>query len=548
MSTLRDSAHYHNSLYCSSRTPHDKWLQSAKCKPCDLAMSEPPSGAPPDPGGDGGDGAADGARQPEPAADQDMESGQIDENRPGPNNNVDGITAAMQNTNIASPGEAAMADRARLRDRASVPQPPRLRVGVTPHSRQDLPQPRQSVLRHAQISPSGRPVGRDRVVDAADNSLHLAEQQRQELIRLRARNEQLEALAAPRNQTATQGGSQPSAADLAAALKIILDDDPEMLARLRPSYAQAATVKHPTDLLRNFPDAEKFSGEGADADTVRQNLQQLVSTVRFRLSQCAEPEGLQVEACGMLCLKGQAFVTFRNALEVLRASAGPECTQDFRWAWFEKTLLKVYSIDPMSDYNRQQRLRDLDITSALFRAAANPVTALYMEYVAARGLGSPDRQLSAWAELCSFAGNLPKSLQHVAMLGPGGEQVTSLDEAVHARGAVILQRLRDTSAFAKRPVSAVQNAAQQPARNVRQKPAGTGLWCSRCQRGNHSDATCRVLAREAQQQPSSSGVSQGFQPVGRAPQPPLRNGGRGGRGPSRGGGFAGRGRGRGPNT
>ena len=46
----------------------------------------------------------------------------------------------------------------------------------------------------------------------------------------------------------------------------------------------------------------------------------------------------------------------------------------------------------------------------LFRAAANPVTALYMEYVAARGLGSPDRQFSAWAELCSFAGNLPKSL------------------------------------------------------------------------------------------------------------------------------------------
>ena len=47
-------------------------------------------------------------------------------------------------------------------------------------------------------------------------------------------------------------------------------------------------------------------------------------------------------------------------------------------------------------------------------------------------------------------------------------------------------------------------------------------------------------------QANSSGVqSQGFQPVGRAPQPPFRGGG-----PSRGGSFAGRGngQGRGPNN
>ena len=157
----------------------------------------------------------------------------------------------------------------------------------------------------------------------------------------------------------------------------------------------------------------------------------------------------------MLCLKGQAFVTLKNALEAGQLSAGPNCTDDVTWSWFEQLLLKVFSIDPMADFNRQQRLRALDITSAQSRGAQNAVVALFMEYVGARGMGSPERPSSPRAELCSFAGNLPTSVQHSAMLGPNGEEVTSLEEAVHARGAAILQRLRETGALAKRPASAV---------------------------------------------------------------------------------------------
>ena len=91
----------------------------------------------------------------------------------------------------------------------------------------------------------------------------------------------------------------------------------------------------------------------------------------------------------MLCLKGQAFLTFRNALEAGQLSAGPNCTDDVTWSWFKQLLLKVFSINPMAEFNRQQRLRALDITSAQFRGAHNAMVALFMEYVGARGMGSP---------------------------------------------------------------------------------------------------------------------------------------------------------------
>ena len=86
-------------------------------------------------------------------------------------------------------------------------------------------------------------------------------------------------------------------------------------------------------------------------------------------------------------------------------------------------------------------------------------------------MGSSDRQPLPWPELCAFAGILPTPQQHLAMLGPKGEEV------VHAHVATILQRLRETGALAKRPASAVQSAAQ-PARSVRQMHSGPALWCS----------------------------------------------------------------------
>ena len=70
-----------------------------------------------------------------------------------------------------------------------------------------------------------------------------------------------------------------------------------------------------------------------------------------------------------------------------------------------------------------------------------------MEYVRARGKGSPKRQHSPWAELCSGAGNLPTSVQQLAMLGPIGGEVTSLEEAVKARGARMLQRLQENGSL-----------------------------------------------------------------------------------------------------
>lgn len=392
---------------------------------------------------------------------------------------------------------------------------------------------------------SGRPMSLDRGVHRADDVPDFADEVITELHRLRDHNAALTAAVAER-----PGPSTPSPADLAAALTVLLQDRPELLsASARPSYAQAATPKTSAELLRSFPDAEKFSGEGLESDAVKQKLSELFVTLKLKLAASVEPEGKKVEAAAVLCLKGQAFRTFRATATTLQASVGDAWTTDLSWSWLEALLSKTFCVDPMADFNRHERLKNHKIVD--FIPAGNPIIALFMEYVGARGIGSPERQMSPWAELCSFAGNLPAGVQHLAMLGPNGEEVTTLDEAVHARGAVILQRLRETGALAKRPASALPSASQQPARSVRQKPSGHTLWCSRCQRGNHSDASCRVIARE-REQASSSGAQrdqQGFQRVGRAPQPPFRGGGRGHDG-GRGGRSAGRGNGRGaaPNS
>ena len=67
----------------------------------------------------------------------------------------------------------------------------------------------------------------------------------------------------------------------------------------------------PAELLRKYPNAKKFSGEGADSDTAKQAHVQLITSWGFRLAQCTESEGNNAEACGMRCLKGQTVVTLR---------------------------------------------------------------------------------------------------------------------------------------------------------------------------------------------------------------------------------------------
>ena len=98
------------------------------------------------------------------------------------------------------------------------------------------------------------------------------------------------------------------AADLAVALQTLLHENLVLMAGLRPRYAQAASVKTPAEMLRNFPDAEKLSGDGGNLRCCQAILVQLI-TIQVRLQQCTESQGKQNDACGMLCPKGQAFVT-----------------------------------------------------------------------------------------------------------------------------------------------------------------------------------------------------------------------------------------------
>ena len=202
------------------------------------------------------------------------ESGEI---RREPGDNVDALANALQNATIAQPGEASTAGLARSRvgegvdvvswlatylaqfchflryprslalrkhlrnsrqsqadgiptyyvawsmiDQAGVLRPSRSRAGRGADGRQDLSRRGQSITPHdVQIQKSGRPAGRDRLVQTADTILHHAHMA--EMARLRARNAELEAAssasapARPLNAT----GSRPTAADLAGALQIM---------------------------------------------------------------------------------------------------------------------------------------------------------------------------------------------------------------------------------------------------------------------------------------------------------------------------------------
>ena len=193
---------------------------------------------PGDPGGGSG-GAS--AMQENAGTGEVAESGEI---RREPGDNVDALANALQNATIAQLGEASTAGRARSRDQAGVLRPSRSRAGRGADGRQDLSRRGRSVTPHdIQIQTSGRPAGRDRFVQTADTILHHADMA--EIARLRARNAELEAAAsasAPaRPSHAT--GSQSTAADLAAALQILLQEKPELMAGLRPGYAQAAALQ-----------------------------------------------------------------------------------------------------------------------------------------------------------------------------------------------------------------------------------------------------------------------------------------------------------------
>ena len=105
---------------------------------------------------------------------------------------------------------------------------------------------------------------------------------------------------------------QHTAADLAVALQTLLRENNLLMAELRPNYAQAASAKSPAELSRNYPDAKKLSGDGGKLRCCQAILVQLITSSKVRLQQCTESQGKQVDACGMLCLKGQAFVTFTH--------------------------------------------------------------------------------------------------------------------------------------------------------------------------------------------------------------------------------------------
>ena len=62
------------------------------------------------------------------------------------------------------------------------------------------------------------------------------------------------------------------------------------------------------EVLGNNPDVKKFGRVGADLDTAKQALVQLISSVKFRLARYSESEGKKVRAGGVLCPAQQAFV------------------------------------------------------------------------------------------------------------------------------------------------------------------------------------------------------------------------------------------------
>ena len=78
------------------------------------------------------------------------------------------------------------------------------------------------------------------------------------------------------------------------------------------------------------------------------------------------------------------------AVKAGQLSTGPNCAQDVTRS--EQVLLKVFSIDPMADLSRQQRLRATHIMSPPLHSAQDAAGALFMEYVGAMVMGSIGRQ------------------------------------------------------------------------------------------------------------------------------------------------------------